>query len=95
MRLFQNRGKKYVRTFIQSLKENERLAGNKRCKLNKFIADTEELVKYNEQGIVLENLLDNLFEEDIVLKREQVEICKTAILEMGLEINILDKISEK
>jgi hypothetical protein len=53
--------------------------------INKFTADTEELISHNEWGIGLENLLNNLYEIEFRLDMEAIDLVKGAITECKLE----------
>ena len=47
--------------------------------MKKFIADTKELIDYNEWGVGLENLITNLYEIDYKIDNKAVELAKQAL----------------
>lgn len=95
--MFDSKGKTKTKKFlthIQVLGNNssERVVDEfqetKKELISKFIADTAELVKHNEWGIGLENLLSNLYEIQFSLDRNAVDLAKEAINEC--EMNYQD-----
>jgi hypothetical protein len=49
--------------------------------IKRFIADTEELIDYNEWGVGLENLLSNLYEIEFPLDKKAIDLAKVAVKE--------------
>ena len=74
--------KKKVLAFTNEMKLLQKEINNSR--LEKFIEDTEELIQHNEYGIALENLISNLYEFEIEINQNQLEIVKEALLEMKM-----------
>ena len=46
--------------------------------VNEFILDAEELAKYGEMSIALENLLTNLIDNEIAISKELVSLAEEA-----------------
>ena len=53
--------------------------------INKFTADTEELMNHNEWGVGLENLLNSLYEIEFRLDMKAVDLAIGAIAECKLD----------
>lgn len=53
--------------------------------INKFTADTEELMNNNEWGVGLENLLNSLYEIEFRLDMKAVDLARGAIAECKLD----------
>ncbi len=53
--------------------------------INKFTADTDDLIDHNEWGVGLENLLSNLYEIKFPLDRKAVDLAKDAINECEMD----------
>jgi hypothetical protein len=47
--------------------------------VEKFIADTEEYIEYNEWGLGLETLLENLYEISFSLDEKAIQLAKEAL----------------
>lgn len=66
--------KEQYTSFIIKLKEQ---FGDNKI-VNNFILDAEELAKYSEMRIALENLLENLIDNEIVISQELVGLAEEA-----------------
>jgi len=53
--------------------------------MQKFIADTQDLIDHNEWGVGLENLLSNLYEIEFPLDRKAVDLAKDVIKECKMD----------
>lgn len=53
--------------------------------LTEFIADTKELIEYNEWGVGLENLISNLFEINFKVDSKAIDLAKEAIQACGMD----------
>lgn len=53
--------------------------------MQKFIADTQDLIDHNEWGVGLEDLLSNLYKIEFRLDRKAVELAKDAIKECKMD----------
>ncbi len=54
--------------------------------VHKFIADTKEYIEYNEWGVGLENLLENLYEISFPLDEKTLLLAKEALRECGMNL---------
>lgn len=54
--------------------------------VQKFIADTEEYLVYDEWGVGLENLLENLYEISFPLDEKALLLAKEALTECGMNL---------
>ena len=53
--------------------------------LKQFIAETSDLIGYNEWGVGLENLLANIYEIEFTLDKKAVDLAKDAIMACGMD----------
>ena len=81
LRIMLNKGKNKTLEIVQELKlilKNPDLNLDQKEKLDKIIKDTIEFIKYNEWGVGLECMSDNLYEFSIPLNQEIVNKTKEA-----------------
>ncbi|SKC78932.1 hypothetical protein SAMN05660236_3837 [Ohtaekwangia koreensis] len=52
--------------------------------MREFIFSTRELVEYNEHGVGLENLLENIYEISFTIDQTGLDLAKEAIKECGM-----------
>lgn len=56
-------------------------------RIREFTGDTWDLIKNNEWGVGLENLLSNIYEIDFTIDEKAVDLAKYAILECKINYN--------
>ena len=83
----------FLRYVIQELGQNssdrivDGFQSTEKERIEKFSADTEDLINQNEWGVGLENLLNNLYEIDFVLDKKAIDLAKDALKECGINFN--------
>jgi hypothetical protein len=63
----------------------EGFQGTERELINQFTKDTWDLIKNNELGVGLENLLTNIYEIDFTLDDKAIDLAKEAIDECRMK----------
>jgi hypothetical protein len=78
-----NTAKKTAIAFLQNLNKDHRILSKKdEFKANiltKIIAESDHFLRYNEWKVALECTLDNLYEYDIKISRQSIELAKIAL----------------
>jgi hypothetical protein len=92
--MFESNGLTKTRDFVKHIELLGQVASDRqvvgfqkteRELVQEFIADTKELIEYNEWGIGLENLMTSLYEIDFKVDSKAIDLAKDAI--QGCEMN--------
>jgi len=80
---------RYIETLGQNASDKliEGFQRTERELINQFTTDTWDLIKNNEWGVGLENLLTNIYEIDFTLDKRAIDLAKEAIDECGMKYN--------
>ena len=89
-----NKAKNAVKTFVNYLELKTR---NKKVEsVDLLIEESRELIKFNEWGLALENLLENLNEMEYKLDNKEIDLVQNALVTMEIDPkdwNILQKLT--
>ena len=92
---FEPKAKKKTREFVKHINFLSQTCSDeyldafgltKRHLLQKFIAESEEYIKYNEWGVGLEHILVQFYEIRFTIDEKSVQLAKNALQECGYSL---------
>jgi hypothetical protein len=84
--IFKSSGQKAVERLIAHIDLLSQKSGDtQKDQMIKFLADAKEHNDYNEWGLAMENLLENIYEIDFKIDLTTVELTKTAFKECQMD----------
>lgn len=93
--MFKSSGQKAVELLIDHIDQlsKESAASQKELMIN-FLADAKEHSEYNEWGLAMENLLENIYEIDFKVDTTTIQLAKAAFKECQMDYSKFTFIEE-
>ena len=84
--------KKKFKALLLRLKDRDWHDGSER--LEYILKDTQELIEYNEAGVALENICQNLYEYSVAISKQDYEVLEKMGTEMKMSSTAWDYLTE-
>jgi hypothetical protein len=84
--MFKSSGQKAVERLLKHIDLlSQKSADTQKDLVTKFLADAQENIDYNEWGLAMEMLLENIYETDFRIDSTTIELTKTAFKECQMD----------